>query len=429
MEKRIRRNYIQNEKDMIKQCYEITHKEVEEIEAELLNKDAEMERFEENHQSEVKVYMQKVKHLEYDHKNSMLQVDGEARHNHKDEANDHILGENIMKKDKIDIRTGIGELELSNVADVTRMNQRNDRELEQLGRKYKSNIEQLEEKYMEKHVKLVDDLELRLKVEIHEIEERKNQHKNDLMQDHELAYRDLKAYYNDITQCNLDIIRNLREDKKKLEEQHENNQKKIITLRSENTKIEDELEIQKNKNQMLEVNLAQYPMDKMSLANAKQRKIVLEKKFKERIAQKEELFEKYREAEAETGDLGTKYELALGGIKEKADYKNVHLDQRLQAFEEHLQRKEAQLNEVLRRVDLDPRFVADISKKIEDSLEVKNTILKNLKYSLAHATKAYNDAIRVYEAKLEEFGIPAEELGFQPLETNTSTMPAGLVAA
>jgi len=72
--------------------------------------------------------------------------------------------------------------------------------------------------------------------------------------------------------------------------------------------------------------LAQYPMDKMSLANAKQRKIVLEKKFKERIAQKEELFEKYREAEAETGDLGTKYELALGGIKEKADYKNVHLD-------------------------------------------------------------------------------------------------------
>jgi len=77
---------------------------------------------------------------------------------------------------------------------------------------------------------------------------------------------------------------------------------------------------------MLEVNLAQYPMDKMSLANAKQRKIVLDKKFKERIAQKEELFEKYREAETETGDLGTKYELALGGIKEKADYKNVHLD-------------------------------------------------------------------------------------------------------
>lgn len=43
--------------------------------------------------------------------------------------------------------------------------------------------------------------------------------------------------------------------------------------------------------------------------------------------------------------------------------------------------------------------------------------------------QAYNDAIRVYEAKLVEFGIPPEELGFQILETKTSTMPAGLVSS
>ena len=66
---------------------------------------------------------------------------------------------------------------------------------------------------------------------------------------------------------------------------------------------------------------------------------------------------------------------------------------------------------------------------MEEAIEAKNSILRNLKYSLAHATKAYNDAIRVYEAKLVEFGIPAEELGLEPLVTNTSTMPAGLVAA
>jgi hypothetical protein len=35
----------------------------------------------------------------------------------------------------------------------------------------------------------------------------------------------------------------------------------------------------------------------------------------------------------------------------------------------------------------------------------------------------------VYEAKLIEFGIPPEELGFQFFESNTSKMPAGLVAA
>jgi len=67
--------------------------------------------------------------------------------------------------------------------------------------------------------------------------------------------------------------------------------------------------------------------------------------------------------------------------------------------------------------------------KMKEAIEQKNNLLRNLKYSLAHATKAYNDAIRVYEAKLIEFGIPAEELGLELLETNTSTMPAGLGAA
>lgn len=62
-------------------------------------------------------------------------------------------------------------------------------------------------------------------------------------------------------------------------------------------------------------------------------------------------------------------------------------------------------------------------------IRAKNKMVQNLKYSINHATKAYNDAIRVYEAKLVEFGIPPEELGFQPLETHTSSMPAGLVSS
>ena len=87
------------------------------------------------------------------------------------------------------------------------------------------------------------------------------------------------------------------------------------------------------------------------------------------------------------------------------------------------------MQELIQRSGLDQRTIEDICKKMEEAIEAKNSILRNLKYSLAHATKAYNDAIRVYEAKLVEFGIPAEELGLELLETNTSNMPAGLVAA
>jgi len=50
-----------------------------------------------------------------------------------------------------------------------------------------------------------------MKVEIHEIEERKNSHINELMISHEQSFREMKEYFNDVTRENLDIIKQLHE--------------------------------------------------------------------------------------------------------------------------------------------------------------------------------------------------------------------------
>jgi len=55
------------------------------------------------------------------------------------------------------------------------------------------------------------ELELRQKVEIHEIRERKNQHINELMQNHEYSFREIKKYYNDIIRKKLELIKTPRE--------------------------------------------------------------------------------------------------------------------------------------------------------------------------------------------------------------------------
>lgn len=60
--------------------------------------------------------------------------------------------------------------------------------------------------------KLQQDLYLKRKVEIHEIEERKNQHINDLLRNHVQAFTELKDYYNDITEDNLNLIKDLMKD-------------------------------------------------------------------------------------------------------------------------------------------------------------------------------------------------------------------------
>merc|ERR1711985_150951 len=72
------RNYMQLEKDMVNRFYQITKDEVKQIEAELLNKDRQMEMMERDHRVHIKVHEQKVQNLEYEHKNSKRTVTQEG---------------------------------------------------------------------------------------------------------------------------------------------------------------------------------------------------------------------------------------------------------------------------------------------------------------------------------------------------------------
>ena len=75
------------------------------------------------------------------------------------------------------------------------------------------------------------ELKLRMKVDIHEIEERKNQHINDLMINHENAFREMKQYYNDITRENLDIIKGLKERYEDVKRQIQNSELIVADLK------------------------------------------------------------------------------------------------------------------------------------------------------------------------------------------------------
>lgn len=69
-------------------------------------------------------------------------------------------------------------------------------------------------------------------MEIHEIEERKNQHINELMKHHEDAFKEMKEYYNDITRENLELIKMHKEKLIDIRAQIEANQKTVDHLKS-----------------------------------------------------------------------------------------------------------------------------------------------------------------------------------------------------
>ena len=68
----------------------------------------------------------------------------------------------------------------------------------------------IQKKYEERMQVLKHDLDLRRKMEIHEIEERKNSHINTLIMNHDKAFNNMKTYFNKITFNNLTLINSLR---------------------------------------------------------------------------------------------------------------------------------------------------------------------------------------------------------------------------
>ncbi|RYG54594.1 hypothetical protein EON66_06925, partial [archaeon] len=90
---------------------------------------------------------------------------------------------------------------------------------------------------------LRDDLRLRHKVEVHEVEERKNLHINQLMKAHDEAFAEMKKYYNDITRANLQLISQLRAQIAEANEKVAANQKLMREIADQNARLKDPLEV------------------------------------------------------------------------------------------------------------------------------------------------------------------------------------------
>lgn len=426
---KIKRNIIQIEKDMIHDFYSNSKNQIEEIGSEIKNYETKMETLEVEHKVEQKVYSQKVKHLEYQHKNDSENVVLGAEESQKKELHYHIETEKDLSKTKEENKKEYKEVEYAHINQVETENKQLNSKIVDLETSLDLKKKGLINQYEFKLKKLQEELDLRLKVEIHEIEERKNQHINHLMGNHEKAFRDMKDFYTDITRENLELIRIHREKLTEYNTKILENQKTVDDIKLQNERLKAPLAKMQKKRDDMRKATAGFVKTKLSLKNAKARMKDLRKKVKEMKVLKQELYEKYDKLERQKADMTFKFEVASEQLRMKSEYKNALLDEKLCQNQDEHTRKEVQLHELIQRSGLNPNTVDEICHKMKEAIEAKNSLLRNLKYSLAHATKAYNDAIRVYEAKLIEFGIPAEELGLELLETNTSTMPAGLVAA
>ncbi|XP_046872887.1 dynein regulatory complex subunit 4 [Hypomesus transpacificus] len=429
------RNYFQLERDKIHTFWEITKRHLDERKADLRNRDREMEEAEERHQVEIKVYKQKVKHLLYEHQNSISELKAEGVVSTKLMQKEQSELENELRKGTRNLKVDCKEQELSNENLVKGLKLKHAEEVTKTRNNFERQVREIEAKYEKKMQVLRQELDLRRKTETNEIIQRKDNQINTLMKNHEKAFSDIKNYYNDITLNNLALINSLKEQVEEMKRKEERLEKEMAEVLLQNRRLTEPLQRAKEEVADLQKQLANYEKDKATLAGAKARLKVADKEMKALRWEHEVLEQRFSSVQVERDDLYKKFTQAILEVQQKSGFKNLLLERKLGALALSLEKKEAQLNEVLAASNLDHSALSVVTRKLEDVLDSKNTAIKDLQYELARVCKSHNDLLRTYEAKLRAFGIPVEELGFKPLESgflagqHLGQGPAGLVSA
>jgi chromosome segregation ATPase len=407
------RNYFQLERDKINTFWEITKRQLEQARAEIRNQDRAMEELEERHAVEIKVYKQKVKHLLYEHENKITELKTDAVMEKSVVEDEYKQGSDVLRRDKRGLKVELKERELDNQEAVKQMQLEFYKRVTDLYEQMELQAKQTRVKYEQQMDALREDMDLQRKVQLHEVEERKNQQLTTLLRNHEKSFGDIKNYYNDITLNNLALINSLKEQVEGMKQREERTEKKMAEVLAENRKLVEPLKDAKTRVAELEKQVAAHDRDKQFLRGAKAQIKVLEDQIKQLEWEQEVLQQRFQEVEAERDDLYERFVKTIYDVQQKSGFKNLILEKKLESLGSQLEKKEAQMNEVLAASNLDPTSLAVVTRKLEDVLDAKNSAIKELQYEVARIAKAHNDTVRTFESKLGEFGIPAAEVGFK----------------
>lgn len=225
------------------------------------------------------------------------------------------------------------------------------------------------------------------------------------------------------------LIKTLKDEVVQLKKNEANNEKLMFEIAQENKKLSEPLMVALGEVNQLRNELANYQKDKLSLKSAKARLQTLEQHLKGLEWEHEVLEQSYKKVQQERDELYQKFEKTIQDVQKKILFKNQLLETKVGTLQEVVEKKDAQLREIIKQSKLDKDAIGEITATSENIIEEKNKRIRELEFELEKVTKAHNDVIRVYESKLAQYGIPPEELAIVPLlATATTTAPAGLVS-
>ncbi|XP_041770961.1 dynein regulatory complex subunit 4 [Anopheles merus] len=406
------RNFFQLERDKLRTYWEITRKQLEEAKAVIRGKERDVEVAQELADQDTKNVMQEMKHLQYEHQSHIGELRAEMMTQLKMAQEDHTLQERELLNDKRDLKRLLREKEENTELEIQQLKLKHSELLSVERAKFQEEMEAMTKLFEQRLASYKEEAEVRHEMELSEVEERKNGQIAELISTNEQAYREMKSYYNAITQNNLALINSMKEEMEEMRLQSDKDLKSFGEVMAENKRLTEPLKSSQAELVELRKKLQYYDRDKATLNRVKTRLNSTQKQLASLKLEQDVLQMRCEKLVEERDQLKRLFEKSMLELQQKSGLKNSLLERKLEYIEKQTEQREAILGEVLSLAGIEPQ---SLSMRIEKLLVQKNDKIQALRYDLARVSKMYDDLLSLIEGKLVKYGITLKDLELQNL--------------
>ncbi|XP_005741737.1 growth arrest-specific protein 8-like [Pundamilia nyererei] len=393
------RNYFQLERDKIHSFWEITVRKQKEVDSELQKVEKDVEENEARHQLDVKVYKQKIKHLQHEHLNDIaeLNADSLASNELMEKEQEHLeeeLRKTITRVDiqEINFKHTKKELELKHGEELTTRSDHLEKQLAEITASFEMKVQALKQ-----------DLDNIWKSEISDSENHWNSHIAALKQDHDETYRSAEEFVI-IMKTDTDTLTELKGEINEAKKKQKSMKLEVVTVLKENKHLAELISKIKEENDEIAKKLRHSSGNKDVIGNIKR------KKLKDLKAEHEVLEQKFSELQLERDELRKAFTEIVEKAQHNGDIENMAVEKKLQALTESLEETEAQLSAVLSASNMDQTALSRVIKKTEAHIDSKNTAIKTLQHKINQISMVRKHLLLHTEVKAKALGVPVEEL-------------------
>lgn len=410
---------LREEREKLNAAWAGAKAEVERKRAEARAKDADIAEQAAAHAVELKLHKQRVRELLA--ANASAAGDGRVAGLRalKLAAESHVESERELKADKRDLAVALKEVEAGHEELVRVLKMEQDRAVTTLRFQFEAQARELAALYDDKMTRCRDEMNTAREEEVKAVEARKAAHVAAMLSAHERAFADIKAYFNEITHSNLDLIKSLKEELDDMRKKEAGDEKVMHAIAAENTRMSDPMRKAIADVKRLREEREAYRKDIVALQEAKAAALVVTDRLEALRWEHEILAQRFDRLAAERDALSAKFAEAVHEIQQKAGFKQLLLEQKVAAASAESERAQMALAEVLAHANVDPATVGaggEGALRGAQGIAERDAQIAELQATVAQLAAAYDGCIDAFKAKMAEKSIPVAELGF-PLAT------------